>query len=877
MRLSLPAPRSLRAKLVLILLPVTVVAVAALTWVAVSRSTDAQRDSAHNALLQQASREANGFDAQAREARAIGRTIAREMQAHGGATREDVSGMLHQILLANPRIAGTYVVFEPDALDGRDASYRAGHGTAIDGGAFGPYWNRLGGKVALEPLVGAYKADYYTLPKKQRRDVIIEPYLYETSLMTSYISPIERNGRFVGMGGVDVVLNTLNAEVSNIKVLDSGYAFAVSRTGIFVAAPDKRVISRQTLGALARKQHNAKLAAVAAGLRKGRSGVVETTDPFTGKDVTLAYAPVHTGGWGYVVSAPTSEVLAAAHALRTRLLIIGAVIILLTAAAIVLVAGRLTRPLGGFVARLRTLSDEDVASLRGGMEAIAHGDLTVPARTVTEPAGAGGDDEIGCASATLDELIANTHASVDAYESTRSALSRMIGDVAAGAGRVAAASQQMASSSEETGRAVGEIASAVGDVATGAERQVGIVESARTLTESVGARVRDSAETAKETTAAADRARSVAREGVATAAEATAAMSAVRGSSQAVRDAMDGLAGKSTQIGGIVQTITGIAEQTNLLALNAAIEAARAGEQGRGFAVVADEVRKLAEESQRAAASLGAIVAEIQDETGRAVRVVEEGAVRTDVGEATVEQARASFEAIGTAVEEVTERIAAIAAQAQEIATDADGVQRGIADVAAVAEESSASAQQVSASTQQTSASSQQIAASAQSWHGRPRSSTGSSVSSRPCSAQPPGVTTPAAPPPRRTGSAAASSVPSSRHSTASTAPISSTGFSRCPYVEASARPSGEATSAGSASAWAVFRSDTRGAAIAAGSGVPSPSRSRSTCATVVMFVAPPGEPSASSGRPSRCTIVGAIDERGRLPPSTRFGALGSS
>jgi methyl-accepting chemotaxis protein len=260
------------------------------------------------------------------------------MQAPGGATREDVSGMLRQILLANPRIAGTYVVFEPKAFDGRDASHRAGHGSAIDGGAFGPYWNRLGAKVALEPLVDAYTADYYTLPKAQRRDVIVEPFRDERSLMTSYISPIERNGRFVGIGGVDVVLDTLNAEVSRIRVLGSGYAFAVSRTGIFVAAPDKRVIGRKTLGALARTQHNATLAAVAAGLRRGRSGVVETTDPFTGTDVTLAYAPVRTGGWGFVVSAPTSEVLAAAHALRTRLLVIGAVIILLTAAAIVLVA-----------------------------------------------------------------------------------------------------------------------------------------------------------------------------------------------------------------------------------------------------------------------------------------------------------------------------------------------------------------------------------------------------------------------------------------------------------------------------------------------------------------------------------------------------------
>jgi methyl-accepting chemotaxis protein len=127
----------------------------------------------------------------------------------------------------------------------------------------------------------------------------------------------------------------------------------------------------------------------------------------------------------------------------------------------------------------------------------------------------------------------------------------------------------------------------------------------------------------------------------------TEAIRALAESSAQVGETIQSLSHKSGRIGGIVDTITGLAQQTNLPALNAAIEAARAGDQGKGFAVVAEEVRKLAEESQTAAGQIAALIGEIQSETGRAVQAVDEGARRTQDGVATVEQTRVAFEQIG--------------------------------------------------------------------------------------------------------------------------------------------------------------------------------------------------------------------------------------
>jgi methyl-accepting chemotaxis protein len=398
-----------------------------------------------------------------------------------------------------------------------------------------------------------------------------------------------------------------------------------------------------------------------------------------------------------------------------RLAIVLSALSVLTALGLGLVLSRsIGRGVGDVLHRLRMLTDHCSADLRRGIEALREGDLTHRITPVTPRIDRWSNDEVGDVAQAVNTMRDNFVATVEAFNVSMEALSSTITEVGRSAGNVATASNQMATTSEQAGRATAEIASAVSDVALGAQRQVESLEETRRLTGEVVTATTGSAEDASQTARAAQDARRVADEGEAAIVEASSAMAAVRAASSDATEAIRALGEKSSQIGSIVDTITAISEQTNLLALNAAIEAARAGEQGRGFAVVAEEVRKLAEESSAAASSIGALVRDIQGETARAVEVVEEGGRRTDSGAATVEQARAAFEAIGSSVGDVTDRVARIAAAVEQVAASSTRIAERVVDVASVAEESSASTEQVSASTEETSASTQQIAAGAQ-------------------------------------------------------------------------------------------------------------------------------------------------------------------
>jgi methyl-accepting chemotaxis protein len=251
-------------------------------------------------------------------------------------------------------------------------------------------------------------------------------------------------------------------------------------------------------------------------------------------------------------------------------------------------------------------------------------------------------------------------------------------------------------------------------VATGVDQQVkSVEETSKTISEmSIG--IQQIATNAQDVSQTALEASEGAKAGGQVITNAIQQMNFINENVTGLESVITGLGESSEEIGKIIDVITGISDQTNLLALNAAIEAARAGEHGKGFAVVADEVKKLAEQSSNSAKQISQLVLKIQNETKTAVQTMESTSKEVNEGIGVVNTAGQAFSLIETSIEAVNVQIQDVSSAVQQMAAGSEQMVSSMSLIIKVAEESASGTQEVSAATEEQLASMEEITASAQ-------------------------------------------------------------------------------------------------------------------------------------------------------------------
>ncbi|WP_148861834.1 methyl-accepting chemotaxis protein [Marinobacter fonticola] len=575
--------------------------------------------------------------------------------------RRDLMETAGAILAGQPELSSIYAQFEPDAYDGQDRYFTGGvEEHSSDEGTLEIYYYRgPQGKILfsrtedpsskyLDGLneFGLREAEWYLCSKEKLKPCTMEPYLYEisegyTELMTSLVMPIFNQGEFAGVVGTDINLSTIQKtlrQVSQNLYGGAGRVTLISDIGLIAGSSHYTDhLGRPLKEALPEWAEDYRALA--------RNGAEDVLD--NGEDIAVAY-PIHIKAsntlWSMVIELPRDVALAElkqvnsllseqVDATAARQMTAGVVVSIISLLLLVVLVRSVTRPLDQIRDRMANLAS-------------AEGDLT-------------------------QELTIDTHAELialaEGFNAFLAKLRNMINDLKS-------INRAVSDQSEDVSRIAGE-------TEQNTSRQHGEIDSVVTAMNEMSAAASEVATFAAE---AAGNARE-ASEGVETTqGTLTTAVNGVQALASDMEEASSAIghvANRSDDINRILEVIRGIAEQTNLLALNAAIEAARAGEQGRGFAVVADEVRTLASKTRESTDEISQMIDGLQQEVQQTVTVIRGGVDRATSAVERTREADQSLADVVSRIATIVEHVTQVATAAEEQSSVSEEINRNLTNI----------------------------------------------------------------------------------------------------------------------------------------------------------------------------------------------------
>jgi len=506
-------------------------------------------------------------------------------------------------------------------------------------------------------------------------DLTINRATNELSLL--YAAPIKNNGKIVGVLVGQRDGNALSNIIDGTGFGENGYAYMINNIGTVVAHPNRdRVINQFNPIEEVKNNINQKsVAELFEKILKEKEGI--SSYSFEGNDLYAGYAPIENSDWMLIITANEKEVLSAIPKMRTNIIVSVGIILVMSIFITYVVGNSIAKP---------------ITQVVRFSEKIANLDIT---ENVSENL-MGKKDEIGSLSKAFQLVV----------DSLRS----IIKEINYSSEQVSSTSEELTAITQESAAAAEEVAKTAEEIARSASEQASNTEEGSTKAMILGEIIEKDHNYMKSLNIASNKVNEVVNDGLKEIENLYSITEESNRAAQEIYQVILKTSESSTKIGEASHVIASIAEQTNLLALNAAIEAARAGEAGRGFAVVADEIRKLAEESSASTMGIDEIVSNLQSNVKDAVTTMERVSAISEEQTNSVVNNKEKYLLIAEAMKEAENQVNKLNESEEEMAKMKEEILDTLQSLSAIAQENSASTQEVTASMEEQSASTEEIA-----------------------------------------------------------------------------------------------------------------------------------------------------------------------